>query len=217
MDRCVIVGASAADDAGYLRSHITDTDYIICADGGFDTLRSQGLTPHAVIGDGDSSASLRECMDADLLGGVTVVSMPREKDHTDVNAAVDYALGFGYKNFLFLCCTGNRFDHTMANVFMLERLAQNGASGAIADEKNYIQLHAGGSKKFPMKPDYKYFSVIAIDPVISGVTLKGLKYPLNNAHLYRNEPIGVSNEFIGDEAAVEIEHGRALIIYSRDS
>jgi len=216
MDRCVIVGASAVLVAGYMRSHITDTDYIICADGGYDTLRSIGMTPHAVIGDGDSSASLRDNMDAGLLNGVTVVSMSCEKDHTDVNAATDYALDLGYTSFLYLCCTGNRFDHTIANVFMLERLADRDASGAIADEKNYVQLHAGGIKIFPELPDFKYFSIIAIDPVISGVTLKGLKYPLNNAQLYRNEPIGVSNEFTGDEAVVEIQHGRALIIYSRN-
>jgi len=217
MDRCVIVGASAASDAGYLRSHITDTDYVICADGGYDTLRSIGITPNAVIGDGDSSASLRDDMDAGLLSGITVVSMPSEKDHTDVNAATDHTLGLGFTSFLYLCCTGNRFDHTIANIFMLERLADRGAAGAIADEKNYVQLHAGGYKIFPKLPDYNYFSIIAIDPVISGVTLKGLKYPLNNAQLHRNEPIGVSNEFIGDEAAVEIQQGRALIIYSKNS
>jgi thiamine pyrophosphokinase len=50
----------------------------------------------------------------------------------------------------------------------------------------------------------------------SGVTLAGLKYPLNNATLTSNYPLGVSNEFIGEPSTVTVRDGALLIMWSGD-
>ena len=43
-----------------------------------------------------------------------------------------------------------------------------------------------------------------------GVTLRGLKYELTDAVVTNSFPIGVSNEFIGKEAAVTVRNGTLL-------
>ena len=44
-----------------------------------------------------------------------------------------------------------------------------------------------------------------------GVTLKGLKYPLNNAELTADEPLGISNEGMGTPAQISVRQGVLLI------
>ena len=46
-----------------------------------------------------------------------------------------------------------------------------------------------------------------------GVTLTGLKYPLENGTLSSGFPLGVSNHFIGQEATVQVKDGTVLALY----
>ena len=210
MERCVIIGSSSQNDYDHINKFIINGDYIICADGGYAICKKINLRPDLIIGDFDSG--FFEIDDP----RVKKIVLPREKDLTDTLTAAEHGLEMGFRDFLFLCCTGNRFDHCFANVYALEYLADNGAKGVVADEKNMILLHGGGTITLREDKNYKYISIAAIDKKITGVTYAGLKYPLSDAVLYRNLPIGVSNEFITPVATVEIKNGRALIIYSRD-
>jgi thiamine pyrophosphokinase len=47
-----------------------------------------------------------------------------------------------------------------------------------------------------------------------GVTLKGLKYPLEDATLTCDYPLGVSNEFAGGPAEVTVRDGTLLIAWT---
>ena len=212
--RCVIIGASPQDDINYIFLLIKETDYFICADGGYDAASSLGISPDCIVGDGDSYK--KDIAGITGIAGIEKITLPAEKDFTDFTVAIDHGLSMGFKDFLLLTCTGGRFDHHFANICMLERLAENNARGVIADSKNHILIHTGGLMIVKNKPGFKYISVAALDSIVCGVTLRGFKYPLTNASLKRSEPIGISNEFAGDEALIEIKKGKALIIYSRD-
>jgi len=50
-----------------------------------------------------------------------------------------------------------------------------------------------------------------------GVTLKGLKYPLDNATVTNDCPLGVSNEFTGDPAVISVADGTLIIIWDGGS
>ena len=54
MSRCVIICASPYNQPEFIKNSISPNDYIICADGGFDTALKAGITPHLIIGDFDS-------------------------------------------------------------------------------------------------------------------------------------------------------------------
>ena len=76
MSRCVIICASPYNQPEFIRNSINSNDYIICADGGFDTALKAGVSPHIVIGDFDSS----ELID---IHHCKKVVLPTEKDDTD--------------------------------------------------------------------------------------------------------------------------------------
>jgi len=58
-------------------------------------------------------------------------------------------------------------------------------------------------------------SVFCMGADAHGVCLSGLKYPLENGTLSAGFPLGVSNRFIGEEAAVSVSDGSLLVLYDR--
>jgi len=233
--RCVIIGAAIIDEtqANGLLKIIQDGDYVICADGGYDTCVKAGIAPDLFVGDSDSVNSppfkskttdaatdffAEDCADncKPESAPVETVLLPAEKDVTDLQAAIDEGLKRGFGYFVIAGCTGGRFDHHYAAVCMLEYLHQNGARGELTDAYNTVFFHGGGTMRFENRPEYKYISVVPLDAALSGVTLKGLKYHLNGAPLTRSRTLGVSNEFVSQEAEITIANGRGLVIYSKD-
>ena len=210
MQKCVIIGASPSYSIGLLQKAACSAGLIICADGGYQAAIAAGLTPQVWVGDGDSAGSVTPAPN------VHNIRLRAEKDETDMQAALDYGLAQGFRQFVLTGCTGGRLDHFLANIGLLERLHDIGAQGEIWDAQNILFLHPGGRAVIPKPSDFMYISVIPLDMSVSGVTLTGLRYPLRNALVRRTESLAVSNEFIADSAEVEIAQGRALIILSRD-
>ena len=103
-------------------------------------------------------------------------------------------------------------DHTIANIQHLAYLAEHGARGYLYDEESIMTVIAGARISFPADAA-GYVSVFAYGNEAKGVDLTGLKYPLNNATLDHSYPLGVSNEFIGEEASVSVKEGKLLIVF----
>ena len=61
-------------------------------------------------------------------------------------------------------------------------------------------------------------SLFALTKKAKGVTIRGMKYPLENAVITNDFPIGISNEFLGEEAEVSVEDGElvCMIRYYED-
>ena len=58
-----------------------------------------------------------------------------------------------------------------------------------------------------------YLSVFCNSGTAEGVTLAGLKYPLDRYDLTGGFPLGVSNQFLGEPAVVSVEKGSLLLIW----
>ena len=70
--------------------------------------------------------------------------------------------------------------------------------------------------QFSRRHAKRYISLIPLDARLTGVTMLGLKYPLKDAVLTRPYPISVSNEAVDEQFFIEIEQGRALVIFAED-
>lgn len=199
---CFIVGAGK--NYG-IDIKLNKYDVIIAADGGFAYLKEVGICPDLIIGDFDS-----------LEGKIpeNALVLPKEKDITDMQAAIEIGIERGYKTFVIYGGTGGRADHTFANIQILSYIADIGGNGFLIDENCIFTVIKDDEIIFDKNYE-GYISVFSLSDVSMGVNEHGLKYVLDNAELKRTYPLGVSNEFIGIESSVSVKKGTILVIYPR--
>ena len=204
----LIIGAAPWQDGRFLTPYLAGKDWMVfCADGGYANAKAAGLEPDFLIGDWDSWE--KPALD------VPCVTLPVEKDMTDLQAAMDEALSMGVTELLLCGCTGGRLDHTVSNLLLLEWLAERGGQGMVVDEDNEVRLLTPGVCRLEDRPHYHYLSLVPLDHKISGVTLKGTKYPLERAELSRGDTLSISNEPKNPVLEITIGSGRALLIRSQ--
>lgn len=182
-----------------------EEDFVIAADGGYDILKETNITPDIIMGDFDSVLKMPS--------EENVIKYPAEKDETDTFLAYRYAYEKGYRKFVVFGGMGGREDHTVANIQTLANMAQNGARGFLAGNGTVISVISDSKINIPPKRRGT-ISVFALGGNAQGVTIKGLKYNLDDYFLKSTFPLGVSNEFIGEEAEISVEKGMLLIIWS---
>ena len=204
MKRALLFGSVPCGDGAFLRPYLDGGGWtVFCADGGVRNARAAGLRPDYLIGDWDSGGAPE--------GDVPCITLPVEKDMTDLQAAVDQALELDYRELLLCGCTGGRLDHTASNLVLLEWIADHGGRALLVDADNEVRLLDSGVLRLTNRPCYHYLSLVPLDRRVTGVTLRGLKYPLTDAVLTRGDTLSVSNEPLGDEVEICLSAGRALL------
>ena len=184
---------------------------IVAADSGLNHAAPLGLSPTVVVGDYDS---LGHAPNVDA--GVEVITVPTEKDVTDTQLAVELALTRGANEVHILGGLGGRLDHTLSNLAILEDLADKKVRATIEDGQNRVRLLQNDSTILP-RSGYTYLSLLALDPVVKGVDIEGVKYPLKGAKIQRSFGFAVSNEITGNCCFVSVRKGKMLVVESRDS
>ena len=186
-------------------------DLAVAADSGLDNARTLGIPVAAVVGDYDS---LGHAPDVDK--DVEVVTVPTEKDVTDTQLAVEYALQKGATEITVVGGLGGRLDHTLANLSILEYLLGKRVRAVMLDGQSRVRLLHNDSTILP-RSGYTYTSLLSLDPVCKGVEIEGVKYPLKNARLYRTlGGLGVSNEITGNCCFISVRRGTLLVVESQD-
>ena len=182
-------------------------DLVIAADGGLKHTEKLGLTPDVILGDFDSLGFTPE--------GAEV--FPVEKDDTDAMLAVRCGLDRGCCRFvLYGGLDGDRLDHTLANFQTLQYLADRGAVGYLVGEKYLVTVVKNGGLSFPAEAT-GVLSVFCLGPDAAGVTLSGLKYPMEKGTLSSGFPLGVSNHFVGEKSGISVENGSLLLLWDREN
>lgn len=191
-----------------LNKEIKWADKIVCADHGYDMIQSKEIQPDLLVGDFDSIKHQY------IPSGLKVETHIAEKDETDTELALEGLLGFGVNKIHILGGLGSRIDHTLGNIFLLEKFLKEGCEIKVIDDHNRISIGVEGTHYF-LKDNFQYISIIPIsDNVI--FTSQGLKYEVNHLEIRRGDPRGISNEISKLEAIIQIHKGIALIIESKD-
>lgn len=210
---CIIIGAGDLT-VGSL-PYNKEEDFVIAADGGLMYCGVLELEPDLIIGDFDSVDEEYKEAVAAICKTVPekVITLPAEKDDTDMLAAIKYGLSLGYERFRLYGANGGRLEHTIANIQLLKYLKEQSAVGYIMDGTGMILLAQNETISFRDTMD-GYINIFALNEKAHGVTIRGLKYELDHATLTNGMPIGISNEFIGVQSEVTVEDGTLLIIVS---
>ncbi|MBO4898224.1 MAG: thiamine diphosphokinase [Clostridia bacterium] len=201
--RAIIICGGEVYDAAAI--NIKEDDFVICADAGARHLKSLNITPDVLIGDFDTLKDYPE--------GIKRIEFPPEKDETDTSLAVDYAISKGYDEILVLGALGGRADHSLANVFLLKHILEKNAKGELFDGKNRVFLT---DKDFTVSEHGVYVSLFPLFSDIEGLTIRGMKYPLDDYKLPQGSSLCVSNEVTDREAYISFKSGLLLVMICRD-
>lgn len=209
--RCLII-------TNYLHGKIKDLvdiaedDFILCADGGYRLAEAEGIVPSMVIGDFDSREDFKQ---KDVPESIPVDTWPSHKDYTDTGLCLDWALVHGYRQILVIGGFGGREDHTMANFQNLFLFTKQGADIMMVDEQNIAMALLPGDYAFPRKEGW-YLSLFAHTPLVKGLTITGVEYPLDDHTLDNDFPLCVCNRAEEEEMTVSFREGELLLVMSRD-
>lgn len=213
MKRCIIVGAG---ELSISEIPVREEDYVIAADGGYVYCRALGIVPDLILGDFDSigEQEAKELARIQQADPERVVILPVEKDDTDMLAAIRAGLSEGCREFYIYGGQGGRLDHTIANIQCLKYLKECGAAGYMLDGSGTICVIKDEAVSFAPETS-GYFSLFSLGDRAEGVTIRNMKYELEDAEITNSYPIGISNEFIGKQAFVAVQRGTLVIIVNR--
>jgi len=182
---------------------IYENDYVICADGGYDSAKKYKIQVNLVMGDMDSVTE-------DTNEIAEKIEFPVRKDYTDSELAVRKAISMNPEEIVLLGFTGTRLDHSVANIFLLKLIHESGIAAYIADSYNRVYYY---KDMFEIKNFCgSTVSLIPLTAEISGITTKGLDYPLNNETLLFGQTRGISNVVVSDYAEYKSKSGEGLLI-----
>ncbi|MBR3509145.1 MAG: thiamine diphosphokinase [Lachnospiraceae bacterium] len=210
--RCILIGSG---DLTVSEVKKKDGDFVIALDGGIGYCDFLRLEPDLVIGDFDSVTEEEQKAVEILEREVPdqVIRLQPEKDDTDMLYGIKYALGLGYREFRLYGATGGRLDHTLANIQCLLYLKNHDASGYLMDGNGMIMVLKDEAVSFQENLE-GMLSLFALGERAEGVSIRGMKYPLENATITNDFPIGISNEFIGEKAEISVTKGELVCIIS---
>ncbi len=224
--KAALICSGAMRDHNLIGSLLSGAGYIAAADGGAAHARKMGILPDILVGDFDS------CSPDDIRyfreKGTEIRRFPSVKDKTDTEIAADIIIEMFKKksvsgtacpdSVLIAGALGGRYDHSLANIFLLKKFMECGIEASIIEEDNEITLIQGASEKKVRKDRFDRISILPFTGMATGVTVTNMVYGLNGALLEMPTTRGISNEFAqgAKEASVRVEKGELLVILSRE-
>lgn len=205
----IVVANSPTFDAAPFRERLARAGLLIAADGGGNALHAIGATPHAVVGDLDSLRPAAQ--DAFARAGATVLRHPPDKDETDLELALLYAVVQGATQIDILGAVGGRWDQGLSNVALLAlpELQRCRVRLLDIDQEAYL---ARGETAIPGAAG-DTVSLLPIGGPARGITTLGLQYPLVDAELRFERSRGVSNVIVAPPAHVTVREGLLLVVH----
>lgn len=191
---------------------LSKNDLVIGVDQAAFWLIRHGVVPRAAVGDFDSVTAAEM---AEIRKKIPeIIEFPSQKDETDLNLAVGYAVRLKMSHIIIYGGIGSRLDHTMAAFTLLETYKKQGVSITLRDEGNEVFL-LDGFCELARDATYRYLSVIPVTRSAT-VTIKGVKYPVAGRIFERGSTLGISNEIAASSASIFVHKGKILVIRSRD-
>ncbi|RHW36454.1 thiamine diphosphokinase [Neobacillus notoginsengisoli] len=198
-----------------LESYRSPEDKWIGVDRGTAVLLERGINPYAAFGDFDSVTEEELAFIKTSIHNLRKVKP--EKDETDMELALEWAVQQNPRMIRLFGATGGRIDHFLANLQLMQRYneKQYAPELKMIDIRNTVYIKSAGTYQVK-KDENKYISFLPGTSDVSGLTLKGFKYPLENRHIPKGSTLCISNELVGDYGTFSFSEGILIIIRSDD-
>ncbi|MDQ0230578.1 thiamine diphosphokinase [Metabacillus malikii] len=177
-------------------------------------LMEDGIPISYAFGDFDSITSSE--MDSISKTKQRLKIFPPEKDQTDTELALEWAIEQNPTSIRIFGATGGRIDHMLANIQLLMKGLSKRTEIEIIDCQNQLTLHTPGTYTIKEHKEWKYISFIPVSYEVRGITLENFKYPLSNCHIKIGSTLCISNELIYEQGTFSFYEGILLMVRSRD-
>ena len=213
--RAILLGACARVDSQFKKLvkdlKIREKDLLIGVDGGTAIWVKLGFQPDIALGDWDS------LKDKKILDSVPHVTLPRDKDRSDLFFALSEAVRSGARELVCMGVTGGRPDHHLAALLDLAEFSADVESlTAIAtDARTYFvsgkPTGSGLSLKLKKGQTISVFSLpTKAGKHAAGVRFEGLKFQVPNGTL--NGSQGLSNVAARPHCKIGLTSGTLVVI-----
>lgn len=206
MTTCALVAASDFNAEHFKGSYDAGRfDEVYAVDAGFEHLEGVGCVPDMAIGDFDSLGHRPQCR--------RVIELPVEKDKSDLEVAMDRVKTRRYDEVVIYGAIGGRLDHTMANLQMCAKFAEEGMGVTFVAQDCAIRIVVGPDAYDLPLLERGTVSVFAATDECHGVIERGMKYSIDDETITNRTTRGLSNELQGVEAVVAIEEGTLYVFH----
>lgn len=190
------------------REMVARADFIVAADGGGRHCLRLGVKPRALIGDLDSLTAPE--VERLAVQGTQILRYPAQKDETDLELALLWAVDQGASHLDILAALGGRWDQSLANLLLALHPRLRSASLVFHDGAQQLFLIRSSAVIRGQPGDF--VSLIPLDGSVEGITTTGLAYPLANGRLPFGVSRGVSNQLTTPQAIVQVKRGNLLCV-----
>ena len=193
---------------------VSEETICFCADGGANFAFQYGKVPEMIIGDLDSIE--KKVLEYYKSKNILIKKFPKDKDFTDFELILKEINKISEnKNFVekifVVGGLGKRIDMTLSNLFIMEKY-----KNLVFLQENEEIFYAEKSFVLKNKKECE-FSIIPISEKVEKLTLKGFKFETDKLDVKRESSRLVSNVILENEASVEFENGKLIIILKNNN
>lgn len=204
----LIIAGGPDPGAKLIQKCAAQAEKIYCADRGAQWAYAAGITPDLVVGDLDSVND--QTVDRLEAENIRIVRYPEEKDMTDTQIAIEFAVSEGARSITLLGALGGRIDHSLANIGLMTSYHRRGVRIAIMDINTAMFV---GERTITFRAVKG--STVSLFPIEEGVRVlksEGLYYPLNDVVVPMDGTLCVSNHMTSDRVLLDVRNGALLLI-----
>ncbi|MEK3808977.1 thiamine diphosphokinase [Bacillus sp. FSL H8-0547] len=195
-----------------LKDYQTEDAVWIGVDRGVIYLQQAGIIPDRAFGDFDSVTEKE--LNTLNRSAVHLDLFPAEKDQTDTEIALEWAVKMNPEAIILFGSTGGRLDHFLANTQLLARYPETNIE--IIDRKNQLSVFLPGTRSVHSESRFPYISFLPVSLEVRDITLEGFKYPLSGCHIKLGATLCISNELIRPSGTFSFSSGILMMVRSTD-
>lgn len=182
-------------------------DLVVAADSGYDTAMANNHRVDVLIGDLDSIS------DTNIPGHVVIERHPPDKDASDLELALELVARESPSRIVVAGGSGGRLDHEIAIATLVCSPRWD-----LVDEIDWISergvAHVITGRRIIHGDVGDLLTLIPMHGDASGITARGLRWPLNDETLPAGSTRGLSNVMESPVADIRVTNGRLLAIRS---
>ncbi|HZG71712.1 MAG TPA: thiamine diphosphokinase [Chondromyces sp.] len=214
--KIAIMGGGPEENLPDLTAYNNEDTVWVGVDRGVYYLLERGIAPVVAFGDFDS-VTKKEWEEIRNQVGEIKKFRP-EKDETDMELALAWAMEQKPSEVVLLGATGGRLDHFFGNVSLLlkKNWLHSKTRICLVDNQNWISIYLPDTHSIYLDKTSKYISFFPVKESVSGLTLEGFKYPLSGQTVDMGSTLCISNELIGQKGTFSFTSGIIMVVRSRD-